>query len=90
MAQVTISDEHYQALAALAQENGTTPDILVDAFIQEQLERADQLEFWGPDIEERIAMILQSHEAHPSPTLTDDEFLADLRFRLKDSNDANT
>jgi hypothetical protein len=90
MAQITISEEHYQSLAVLAQENGRTPDLLANAVIQEQLERADHLAFWGSDIEERIAAIEHTREANPPAVLTDDEFLADLRSRLKDSNDATS
>jgi len=89
MAQVTISDEHYQTLAALAQARGLSPDLLADSLIAEQLIAADQRAFWGDDIEERIEAALSASVQQPQRILSDDVFLADLRARLKDPNDAD-
>ncbi len=41
MAQVTISDEHYQTLVELARQRGTTPDALLDLVMDEMLDQLD-------------------------------------------------
>ena len=41
MAQITISEEHYQALVALAQAQGTTPDTLLDLAMDALLDKID-------------------------------------------------
>ncbi len=48
MAQVTISEEHYRELAALAQARSTTPDVLADELLDTLLTATDQIAFWGP------------------------------------------
>ncbi len=59
MAQVTISEAHYQELFELAQARGVSPDDLVDLLIEEQLIAFDQRAFLGgEDIEARIAKSL--------------------------------
>jgi hypothetical protein len=42
MAQVTISDEHYHALLALAQARGMTPDTLLDIAMEDLLDLLDE------------------------------------------------
>jgi hypothetical protein len=89
MAQVTISEEHYRELAALATARGVSPDELADALLEESIIAADQHAFWGDDIEERLEESRREMESRPPRYLTDDEFLADLRARMKASTDAD-
>jgi hypothetical protein len=90
MAQITISEEHYRALIELAQSEGTTPDALADRIIEDQLIAADQRAFWGEDIDQVIAERLRAVESGPRRILTDEEFIADLRSRMDNSDDASS
>ena len=89
MAQITISEAHYQELLELARARGVTPDVLADTLIEEQLIAADQRAFWGEDIEARIATSLHALAQRPRHVQTDDEFLSALQERMKAPDDAN-
>ena len=89
MAQITISEEHYQELLTLAQARGITPDMLADKLLEEQLIAADQQAFWGKDVEHRVDASLQDLANKPRHMRSDDEFLDDLRARMKAPNDAD-
>lgn len=78
MAQVTISEEHYQELLTLAQARGTTPDSLVDEFIEAQITAADQRAFWGEDMDDRLLRIEAEYATQPHRILTEAEFFAEL------------
>jgi hypothetical protein len=72
MAQVTISEEQNQSLAALARQRGLTPDRLIGVLI-ELLEREDQLAFWGEGIVENLARQMATAK-HPGRYLSAEEF----------------
>ncbi len=56
---VPVSDETYQTIAALAREQGTTPEALIETLLQERLaERkaiASQNEEWIAGLDEALA-----------------------------------
>ncbi len=76
MAQITIPDEQYHALVALAHERGMAPEQLVAALI-EDYERGDQLAFWGEDVVANVRRQMAESD-HDSRYLNEDEFFAEL------------
>lgn len=56
---IPVSDETYQAIAALAREQGTTPEALTEVLLRERLiERqaiSRQNEEWAADLDEALA-----------------------------------
>lgn len=86
MAQITISEEHYQELLILAQARGMTPDALADTLLEQQLIATDQHILGGEDIDVRIEASLQELAQRPSRNQTNEEFLAEIKARMKGRN----
>jgi len=76
MAQVTIPDEQYQALAALAQGRGISPDQPLAALV-ERLVHEDQVAFWGEGVVEELRRQMAETDGPPRH-LSEDEFFAEL------------
>lgn len=89
MAQVTISEEHYQELLTLAQARGVTADALADEFIQAQVIAADQRAFWG-DIHEELAQAEAELASRPPRYLTEEEFFAELEAPAAQKDPSDT
>jgi hypothetical protein len=90
VAQVTISEEHFRELLALAQKRGMTPDALIDELMDDLLTVADQRAFWG-DIHEEMAQAEAEIALRPPRYLTEEEFFAELEERptSRDSSNAD-
>ncbi len=92
MAQVTISEEHFQELLALAQARGMIPDALADEFIESQITAADQCAFWGEHIHEDLAQAEAEYATQPHRIMNEEEFFAELDavpYVPKDTPDAD-
>lgn len=76
MAQITIPDEQYKSLVALANERGVSPGQLVASLIEEY-ERNEQLAFWGESTVENVRRQMEETE-HPTHYMSEEQFFAEL------------